>query len=406
MRVRRLAVLVLLVALAGPAAPATPSAGQAPLSRKLARALAVPGLDRSRTAALALDLRTGQVIFAHNAARALPPASVEKLTVTYAALSALGSGFRFHTEVLGRGARAGATWRGDLVLRGYGDPTLSTGDLRRLAASVRQAGIRAVSGGVLGDESFFDARRTAPGWKPYYYAYYCAPLSALVVDRAVKRGRYSRSPAAAAAVSFKDALRRAGVRVAARARAARGLNGEGVVLATDSSAALWKILRFMDRKSDNFTAEMLLKQLGALYGRGGTTPAGAAVVRRLLEVDGIPLAGVRIVDGSGLSLLDRLTAQSLGGLLSSAWTSPTMRKAFVTALPVAGRSGTLSQRLTAPLTRGRVIAKTGTTLQASSLAGYVRSRYAFAILNSGSPVNSWTARTAQDRFVSVLARAP
>jgi D-alanyl-D-alanine carboxypeptidase len=57
------------------------------------------------------------------------------------------------------------------------------------------------------------------------------------------------------------------------------------------------------------------------------------------------------------------------------------------------------------VTRGRVAAKTGTTLIASSLAGYVKGRYAFAILHNGSPVNSWRARVAQDRFVTVLARA-
>jgi D-alanyl-D-alanine carboxypeptidase/D-alanyl-D-alanine-endopeptidase (penicillin-binding protein 4) len=150
---------------------------------------------------------------------------------------------------------------------------------------------------------------------------------------------------------------------------------------------------------------MLVKELGALYGRGGTTPAGAAVVRQLLGADGIPLGGVRIVDGSGLSLLDRLTANALVGLLESAWSSPTLHRPFVTALPVAGRSGTLDGRLTGRATRGQVVAKTGTTLRASSLAGYVKGRYAFAILSTGSPVNAWTARTAQDRFVTVLAGA-
>ena len=71
----------------------------------------------------------------------------------------------------------------------------------------------------------------------------------------------------------------------------------------------------MDRDSDNFTAELLLKELGAEVGAGGTTAAGAAVVRRDLAAAGVPLAGVRIVDGSGLSLDDRLTARALSVLL-------------------------------------------------------------------------------------------
>src|SRR5205823_12571979 len=64
-----------------------------------------------------------------------------------------------------------------------------------------------------------------------------------------------------------------------------------------------------DRESDNFTAELLLKQIGAANGATGTTATGAALVRTTLAEAGIPLAGVRIVDGSGLSSLDRLTAR-------------------------------------------------------------------------------------------------
>src|SRR5207302_1653922 len=57
-------------------------------------------------------------------------------------------------------------WRGDLILKGYGDPTLSAADLRSLALEVRAVGVRQVTGRVLGDESWFDSRRTAPGWRP------------------------------------------------------------------------------------------------------------------------------------------------------------------------------------------------------------------------------------------------
>ena len=71
---------------------------------------------------------------------------------------------------------------------------------------------------------------------------------------------------------------------------------------------------------------------------------------------------------------------------------------------MAGISGTLKRRLVTRPTRSRVIAKTGTTSQASALAGFVRRRYVFAILQNGSPVSYWTARAAQDRFVTVLAR--
>jgi D-alanyl-D-alanine carboxypeptidase/D-alanyl-D-alanine-endopeptidase (penicillin-binding protein 4) len=129
------------------------------------------------------------------------------------------------------------------------------------------------------------------------------------------------------------------------------------------------------------------------------------VVRSELAKAGVPLAGVRIVDGSGLSRFDRLTAQSLAAILRTGAADPTIRDAFVGSLAVAGVSGTLEKRLATRPTRGRVVAKTGTTLRASALAGFVRHRYVFAILQNGRPVPYWYARTAQDRFVTALARA-
>src|SRR4029077_8589033 len=102
------------------------------LQPKLTKALSASSVSLARTSALAVDVTTGEVLYAHNPSLAVAPASNEKIPVTWAALTALGPGYRFHTEVYGVGARAGAAWDGDLVLKGFGDPTLSTADLDRL----------------------------------------------------------------------------------------------------------------------------------------------------------------------------------------------------------------------------------------------------------------------------------
>jgi serine-type D-Ala-D-Ala carboxypeptidase/endopeptidase (penicillin-binding protein 4) len=112
---------------------------------------------------------------------------------------------------------------------------------------------------------------------------------------------------------------------------------------------------------------------------------------------------VRIVDGSGLSRLDRLTTNALGSLLKIAWADTAVRPSLLAALPVAGVNGTLQHRLRKPPARGRVLAKTGTTASASSLSGYVSDRYAFAVMQNGHPLSYWWARRAQDRFAQVLA---
>jgi D-alanyl-D-alanine carboxypeptidase/D-alanyl-D-alanine-endopeptidase (penicillin-binding protein 4) len=396
------AVLACAAAVAFPTAGATGSASSKPLTQRLAQALAVPHVPAAHSAAMALDLTTGAVIFGRNATLSLVPASNEKLPITYAALETLGADYQIATDVLGQGVLVGTTWRGSLVLQGHGDPTLNHAGLNRLARQVRAAGIRKVAGSVLGDESYFDSRRTAPGWKPSFYITQSEPLSALTVDRTWFHTHHSSAPAAAAAALFKDALRRQGIAVTGRAvRGTASADAEG--LAEVLSPPLAQIVRFMDRESDNFTAELLLKQIGAANGRLGTTAAGAAQVRAALAAVGIPLAGVRIVDGSGLSSLDRLTARAIVGILQAAWADPAIKPSFVSALAVAGRTGTLKDRLRRPPALGVVVAKTGTTSIASALSGFVRDRFVFSVLQNGRPVSYTWARRAQDRFATVLA---
>ena len=174
-------------------------------------------------------------------------------------------------------------------------------------------------------------------------------------------------------------------------------------LATVESPPLSSILRFMDHESDNFTAEMLLKELGASELDRGTSAAGAAVVMRQLAQAGVPMAGVRIVDGSGLSQSDRLTPRALATLLVIAWNDIDVQLPLWDALPVAGINGTLDDRMRKGPARGAVRAKTGTTDVASALSGYVRERYVFSVLQNGYPIATWWARTSQDRFAEALA---
>jgi D-alanyl-D-alanine carboxypeptidase/D-alanyl-D-alanine-endopeptidase (penicillin-binding protein 4) len=395
---RRLPVVAVAVALLA-ASPA--GAGDSPLAKRLERALAVPHVSQARTGAVAFDLQTGETLFTEHDGLPLAPASNEKLAIAYTALVTLGEDFHIETDVLGRGVQDGTTWRGNLLLVGHGDPTLSTAGLLALARQVRALGIRHVTGGVFGDESYFDSRRTGAGWKSWFYVNECAPLSALTVDRGRYYGRTSGEPALAAALLFRNALRHAGVSVGG-AGLGKSRDADSM-LASVESPPLAQIVAWMGRVSDNFTAELLLKQIGAAGGEVGTSVDGAALVRSTLADAGVPLAGVRLVDGSGLSSLDRLTARALAGVLRAAWADPDVRPYFIAALPVAGISGTLHDRMRTPPARGNVQAKTGTTSLASALSGYVKKRYVFSVLQNGRPVSPYWARKAQDRFASLLA---
>jgi D-alanyl-D-alanine carboxypeptidase/D-alanyl-D-alanine-endopeptidase (penicillin-binding protein 4) len=397
MRSVRRGLLALVVCLAlAPSATAAP-----PLATRLAQALAVPGISATQSSAIAVDLATGQTLFTRNADRSLAPASNEKLTVTYVALVELGTSYRFRTALLGAGRQEENVWHGDVFLKGYGDPTLTSPELEGLAAQLKELGITRIDGRVLADESWFDEQRTAPGWKAAFFINESPPLSALVVDRGHYDGHVARQPALAAAGQLRRLLLRHGITTGPVAIGRAPANAYG--LAQVESEPLPEVLTEMDRDSDNFTAELILKAIGAEAGEAGTTAEGARIVLRDLADAGVPLAGVRMFDGSGLSLDDRLTARALAALLVVAWNDVELRNAFWAALPVAGVNGTLEDRMQRAPARGAVRAKTGTTNRASALSGYVRDRYVFAVMQNGWPVSTWSARKAQDRFATTLA---
>ena len=257
-----------------------------------------------------------------------------------------------------------------------------------------------MTGWIRGDESAFDLRRGGAGWKPYFVGGETPPLSALVVDRAL--GWPGHSPPMLAAISLRNALELRHVVVGGPA--GLGTAPEGAErLAVDHSPTLATLTRSMNRYSDNFTAELLLKHLGTIDGEVGTSARGAEMVLAEMVAARIPVQGVRIVDGSGLSSLDRITAEALVGVIRSGVSNPRIRAAFLASFAVAGRSGTLRERMASlgALVRG----KTGTTNIACTLSGLLNDSVAFAVLQNGSPVAFWPARVVQDRFVGTLARS-
>ena len=384
--------------------PAAQAGSRNTFQQRLAHALHARHVSPSRTGAVVLDLQTGRLVLAHNAHLPLRPASNEKLGTTYAALTALGASFRIETDVLGDGQQTGTTWEGDLVLKGYGDPALSFAQLKSLARQVADDGITQVSGRILGDESWFDTRRTGVGWKAQFYLHESPALSALIVNRGWTGRHETARPALVATQSFRRDLREAGVAV--HGGTAIGIaSAEAVSLADVESAPVAALVRHMDVYSDNFYAEMLLKEIGAVQGKGGSAAAGITVVRQLLRAAGVPLAGVRMVDGSGLSLLDRWTPFGLATLLRTMWQDPDLRPYIVPSLPLAGETGTLDDRMRTGPARGFVRAKTGTTDNASSLSGYAGDRFVFSVIENGSPVRTDNAEASQNRVAQLLAGA-
>lgn len=402
-----LALGALAVLVSASSATAHETAQDAALARGIAKALSAHGFSGQGTGVAVADVASGEIIYRRNGWRPLVPASTEKLFTTVGALRALRPGFRFATTVVGVGKRAGKTWKGDLYLVGSGDPTFSSYDIEVLAAQVKARGIRRISGRIRGDETVFDSARWGP-WPARYIGVESPPLSGLALDRDVtESGQAVGSPPRSAARALRKALTAAGVKIGVRFVAGGRAPEGALVLARVQSAPLWRIVRFMDRHSDNFTAEMVAKAIGAYAGGSGTTARGMHVTGEVTA----PMLGedaplVHLADGSGLSHANRTTASALARLLAAAAADPAIAKPLAGALSVAGANGTLAHRL--PALRGRVLGKSGTLDGVSALAGYVTGasgrRFAFAVLMNTPALNDWNAHAAQDAIVTLLAK--
>lgn len=415
---RSVAVATLAAAVvATPALGARSAATPAPVAAALGRWTAT----NPQTSAVAwrLDPSGPVEVLAYKPDTPRRPASTMKIITAAAALLTLSPDFRFETRLYaGVDARqTGAVLSGAVYLKGYGDPTLATpqyarrylhgygGNLGKLGTPLRAAGVRTITGPLVVDETIFDSIRRGPTW-PARYATECQPLSGLAVNQSFlgdQRGRYVKNPARAAGNRLRLAWKSLGITHKGAVRTGT-TPAQGRLLATATSPPLRVITALMLPDSDNYLAEMLVKNVGA-YTRGtGSTAAGTATAGSVLSGKGLLRPGDRLVDGSGLALENRLSAASLAGILAAADSEPSWGSTLIASL-ARGGEGTLKRRFLAPALRRRVHAKTGYISGTSTLAGIVESRsgsrYAFAIMmNQGSITD---AKATQDRIVTLLA---
>jgi D-alanyl-D-alanine carboxypeptidase/D-alanyl-D-alanine-endopeptidase (penicillin-binding protein 4) len=400
---RIVARLITLLALAGAlvAAPSAAAAGPDATARALSRAM---GAASAASGAIAVDLDTGQTLYQLRPDTPRMPASVEKLYTTSTALLRLGPEETLSTTVLGEAPIAeDGTLTGNLYLRGGGDPTFGTSAASQLAGQLKSAGLRAVTGRVMGDESAFDGRRGPPS-SGYRVSSDVGPLSALSFNRGrtgKRRPYFQVSPALFAAQAFQRALRRRGIRVGRSAQT--GDTPETAATLTEwQSPTLAEIARRTNVPSDNFMAETLIKTLGVRLRSEGSTAAGAQAVTEAMSSLGVQ---TRVIDGSGLSRLDRTSPRAVVTLLTRMASDPA-GEALAASLPVAGRTGTLVHRMRGTAAQDRCQAKTGTLHDVSALAGYCTttagSHVAFAFLMNYTSYVS--ARRVQDRMTAALAK--
>lgn len=498
---------LLALALAATLAPAA-SAQTASLRTRLDAIFDRPATSNAFWGVSIADATTGEVLYRRNADRSLMPASNMKLYTTAAALDLFGADHRFTTRLYADGPVEGATLRGNLVVRGGGDPTLGgayfadqdktdrLAPFRAFADSLRARGITRIEGDVVGDDDVFDDLTLGYGWAwddlNYYYSTEISGLSAYdnCVDVTIagttpgQPGRVTWEPLQTDYVSFVNRTLTRGAGTGVRERYERPLGSNAYVLASrvgsdtrdteclavsnatrfaaslvrdvlaaegiavsgeDRDAdeqpgaldydrmtrvATWRsvpmdrIAEAVNKESVNLYADALLKAVGTLPGAPAATdddPLGshargvAVATRRVWGPMGVDTAHVSIVDGSGLSRMDLVTANSTVALLRAMnrHRDAAVRRAFYESLPVGGVDGTLRNRYrdaAGANARSNVRAKTGSLGGVSSLSGYVTTRggrrLAFSLMCNHYTVGTSAIRSAQDAAVNVLAGLP
>ena len=356
--------------------------------------LGLPGA-RGATASFVL-MRGDREIFSINGSRPMAPASVLKLATTTTAIVKFGPDHRFATRALVSNRGAGVS---TLSLVGGGDPTLTTeiyrehrylpaptdvikrpafangsATVEQLAARIKAAGVRSI-GTLVADDSIFDAVKTQKGWLPRYLVNDpdVGYIDGLTINEGygdLDQKTIVPNPASTAGKALASALNALGISVR-RVTTGRAPHGS-FEIARVESPTVGEIVDFTNRYSINYNAEMLLKDIGASFGGRGSTAAGVAVVKRTVRALGISTRGLVMYDGSGLSVLDRVTPRTVAGLLEKivARQGPGW-DALRGSIPVAGEPGTLLKRMTGPVTKDKVHGKTGQIEHVRSMAGWV-----------------------------------
>ena len=350
-----------------------------------------PLFETSQVGLMVYDLTADSTLYTYNHRQMLRPASCMKLVTSITALDALGPNYEYQTALYYTGSIQGRTLVGNIYCVGGFDPMISQADVVTLASSIRQLGVDSIRGQIVADRSFKESLEYGEGWcwdddNPYLFA--------LTIGR---KDNFT--------TTLAEEIARLGINLE-KVELMQGRKPTQVKMIDVCCHSIKQVLERMMKVSDNFYAESMFYQTAASTGHHPATAVDARnITKKLINRLGLDANRYRIADGSGLSLYNYVTVELLVKLLRHAWRTPSIAKALMPALPVAGVDGTLKSRMQNTLAQGNVRAKTGTLTGISSLAGYCTApnghELAFAIINQGI-LDKTTGKAFQDRVCQVL----
>lgn len=432
-----------------------------------------------RAGAKFYSLDRQQVIYSRNSDSLFTPASNMKMFTSAMALKKVGPDYRFHTRLYAVGRIEGTVLKGDLYIKGFGDPSLVTEQMWILVNELKNLPITKIEGNIIADNSYFDGQGRLKSWSSYKGPEaYLAPMGALsfnfntvtvyvepgksvgerprvVVDpnidylrirnkavttgnkrsrrklivnrlerkgydEIIVKGRLPKNvarkrfflnvtdPQMYTASAFKRFLNQAGVQVTGKTK--RGLVPKGATLVVDhESPPLGRILRGLNKYSNNFIAEQILRTLGAQFmGEPGTTKNGVLLLQEYMRELGYTPDQYRMVDGSGLSKTNLVTPDQVIALLEDAHSDFSIFPEFISALGVMGLDGSVIDRMDDNKEAQKIRVKTGTLNHVSALSGYFQSqdgeRFAFSILLNDVRCSNGKATKLEDEIMEIALK--
>jgi len=438
--------------------------------------------------------KTGESFFHLNENKNFLPASNLKLVTTATALGTLGPDFRFSTQLVTNGKIHRGVLKGDLVIRGSGDPTFGSPSMfpdkdptfifDQWADSLEKLGIEKIDGAIIADPNYFTEITYPDGWAvedlPFYFATASSGLSfadnsvsvsvtpglhngakaiseispeteyftidnaaithepktgskslgkdssvtsvflpsnsikvtrqpgenAISIIGSIDRGASGvheqlsvENPPLYAATAFREMLEYRGFTIAGGTMLSSELDekidySNAEMLCQYISPPLSEIVKVINKKSQNFYSEQLLRTIGKEILGKGSWESGIIAEKKYLYSLGLDADKITIFDGSGLSRMDLISPDDIVTLLRAVQRQPKIFPAFDSSLPVMGIDGTLSERLRGSRAMGNVHAKTGFLTGIRCLSGYVRTKDE-EVLAFSFMVNNYTIPTRE-----------
>jgi len=330
------------------------------------------------------------------------PASITKVVVGVTAYAKLGANYSIPTVIYTDDSNIkDGSIDGNLYIKGFGDPDLNSGDIQILAEEINKKGIKQITGNIVADESYFDnVYKTLSGvYKgdtgPSYWPY----VSALCLDKtygAMSTGSLLSSDLTALGISVQGTV-------------ITGTTPSGAKEVAQISHAIYDVLSYMLKESDNHSAITIFKLLGAKYkNQPASLEDAQEVVGSFLTELGVDRYSYEILEGSGLTRYNKVNAEMYMKMLKYMYDDRFTFDYFMNSLSIAGKDGTLRKRMIGTEAEGNVYAKTGTINSVSALSGYVIDKDSevlmFYIVMNGFGGNATEMRAAQDDVCILLSQ--